>query len=177
MRCTTRLLLYGGGKFLLIPCSFSSTHQNLQDRHFRRRTPQCYCLLGGADVPTSAARDNNKPALLIHSQVYNLPMQQTPAGTATVSSWHCKLPDNTGQQHGSTTPALLNGSTDGVRGVGPIQLAALTSVRVGNNQQNCKLFPERKTYIPGSFARIGFPLGNFIQAKPCSSQPRARAEH
>jgi hypothetical protein len=89
-------------------------------------------------------------------------MLQTPAGTATVYSWHCKLPDNTGQQHGSTTPALLNGSTGGVRGVGPIQLATRRLVSVGNNQQSCKLFSERKTYIPGLFARNGLPFGNFI---------------
>jgi hypothetical protein len=64
--------------FVHIPCSFSSTYQNLQNRHANRLTPHSYCLHGVAGVLTSAVQDNNKPALLILSQVYDLPMQQSP---------------------------------------------------------------------------------------------------
>jgi hypothetical protein len=59
---------------------------------------------------------------------------------------------------------LQNGIAYGVRGVGPMQLATRTLVSVGNNQRNCILLPEMKSYIPrnGAFARKGFPLGHFI---------------
>jgi hypothetical protein len=115
-------LLLAHSLFILVYSPLS--HQNLQDRHFRRRTPQCYCLTGGANMPTSAARDNNKPTLLTHSQVSVLPYNEI------------LLPDNRQPTwlQSAAPPTLQNGIAYRMRGVGPMQLATQIPVSVGNNQ-------------------------------------------
>jgi hypothetical protein len=134
-------------------CSFPQDEQAVHyrllpkthNRHVKRRTPHSCCLSGGTEIPTSAAQDNNKPALLLHSQVLDLPIHRSPCQTVpSINAF------------GSTNLALQSGISCGVRGVGPTR--TLVSVDNMKNQQNCLLLPERKAYIPGS------PLGHFIPA-------------